>query len=419
MTRGYTVVLDDDPTGTQAASGVTVLLEWDADDLAEVLEHEGSVYLQTNSRAIDEAAAVALAERIRGELAAVRERLGSDPLVVLRGDSTLRGHVFVESDVFAGPEGRILFVPAFPAGGRTTIDGVHRVRIDGVDVPVGETEFAADPVFGYRSSRLVDWAREVGDRDAVTVPLDALRETGGRAVAIALALAEPGSVVAPDAETDDDIRLIHEGLKVARFSGTPVVVRSAATLAAVVAGAASTGLLDRPITASSDGVLVVCGSHTGAASAQLAALQAEWGLDPVEIPTDDAREDPEAAGAAAAARASRILAERGVAIVSSERVRRAEHDGLADGDLVMRALMAATSRLARGVGVIVSKGGITSAEVARNGVGATRARVRGQIAPGISVWDVDADGPRIQVVVPGNVGDDGALVDVMKGIGHE
>jgi uncharacterized protein YgbK (DUF1537 family) len=69
--------------------------------------------------------------------------------------------------------------------------------------------------------------------------------------------------------------------------------------------------------------------------------------------------------------------------------------------------------------VIVSKGGITSAEVARNGFGATRARVRGQIAPGISVWDVDADGPRIQVVVPGNVGDDGALVDVMKGIGHE
>src|SRR5690606_2465668 len=195
MARGYTVVLDDDPTGTQAASGVTVLLEWDADGIAGVLEREGSVYLQSNSRAIDETAAVALAERIRGELAVVRERLGSAPLVVLRGDSTLRGHVFAESDVFSGDEGRILFVPAFPAGGRTTAGDVHRGRIGGADIQAGETEFAADLVFGYRSSHLVDWTREVGDRDAVTVPLDALRETGGRAVAIALALAEPGAVV--------------------------------------------------------------------------------------------------------------------------------------------------------------------------------------------------------------------------------
>jgi len=417
MARGYTVVLDDDPTGTQAASGVTVLLEWDADGIAGVLEREGSVYLQTNSRAIDEPAAIALAERIRGELSVVRERLGSDPLVVLRGDSTLRGHVFAETDVFAGDEGRILFVPAFPAGGRTTISGVHRVRIGGTDVPAGETEFAADPVFGYRSSHLVDWTREVGDRDAATVPLDALRETGGRAVAIALALAEPGAVVAPDAENDDDIRLIHEGLKIARFSGTPVVVRSAATLAALAAGAPSKGLLDRPVAVPGGGVLVVCGSHTGAAGAQLAALERRLGLEPVEIPTDDARADPEAAGAAAAAQASAILAERGVAIVSSERVRRAEHDGLDDGELVMRALMAATGRLARAVGTIVSKGGITSAEVARTGFGVTRARVRGQVAPGISVWDLDADGPRVQVVVPGNVGGDGALIDVLEGIG--
>ena len=419
MVRGYTVVLDDDPTGTQAASGVTVLLDWDADSITEVLDREGSVYLQTNSRAIDERAAVVLAERIRGELAQVKERLGAAPLVVLRGDSTLRGHVFAESDVFAGDEGRILFVPAFPAGGRTTIGGVHRVRIDGVDVPAGETEFAGDPVFGFHSSHLVDWTREKGGRDAVTVPLDALRETGGRAVAIALALAEPGTVVAPDVETDDDIRLIHEGLKIARFSGTSVVVRSAATLAAVAARVASEGLLARPVAVPGDGMLVVCGSHTGAAGAQLAALSEYLGAEPIEIPTDYARTDPEAAGIAAAERAAAEISERGVAIVSSERVRRAEHDTLADGELVMRALMAATTRLSRSVGTIVSKGGITSAEVARTGFGVTRARVRGQIAPGISVWDMDVDGPRVQVVVPGNVGGEDALVDVMKGIAND
>jgi uncharacterized protein YgbK (DUF1537 family) len=62
------------------------------------------------------------------------------------------------------------------------------------------------------------------------------------------------------------------------------------------------------------------------------------------------------------------------------------------------------------VGTVVSKGGITSAEIARTALGATRARVRGQLAAGISVWDYD-DGT-VQVIVPGNVGGRDTLVDV-------
>ncbi len=52
-----TVVLDDDPTGTQSATGVRVLLRWDADRLAAALDEVDAVYLQTNSRAVDEPAA--------------------------------------------------------------------------------------------------------------------------------------------------------------------------------------------------------------------------------------------------------------------------------------------------------------------------------------------------------------------------
>lgn len=414
-----TVVLDDDPTGTQAASGVRVLLQWDADAIASALSDADAVYLQTNSRAIDEPDAIALSERIRAEVAEAAESIGEHPLIVLRGDSTLRGHVFAESDVFAGAEGRIVFVPAFPAGGRTTIGSVHRVRIGGEAVPAGETEFAQDPVFGFRSSNLVDWVREKGDRAAHPVPLAALRSSAGAAVADALAAAGPREVVVPDAETDDDIRLIHAGIRQAIDAGAHVVVRSAATLAAVAAGAMSDGLLSRPIaTPDAAGVLVVCGSHTGASTAQISRLLDELGAETVEIPTDDARRDPEAAGRAAAARAREALAAAGVAVLSSERVRRAEHDTLADGELVMRALMTATHELSREVGVIVSKGGITSAEVAATGFAVTQAYVRGQVAPGISVWDLEVDGlPRVQVVVPGNVGESDALVDVMSALG--
>src|ERR687885_174981 len=152
-----TVVLDDDPTGTQSASGVEVLLVSDAELLTAALQRADSVYVQTNSRAIDEAAAVALVSRVRDDALEAGRRLDESIRFVLRGDSTLRGHVFAESEAFLDEDAVLLFVPAFPAGGRTTVDGVHRVLVDGVPVPAAETEYADDPVFPFRNSRLTDY----------------------------------------------------------------------------------------------------------------------------------------------------------------------------------------------------------------------------------------------------------------------
>jgi len=237
-----TVVLDDDPTGTQSATGVRVLLRWDAERLSAALADVDAVYLQTNSRAVDEAAAVALCHRIREQIGVAAERLGEPVQVVLRGDSTLRGHVFAETDVFVTDE-PILFLPAFPAGGRVTVDGTHYVEVDGRRVSAEQTEYAQDPVFGFGHGDLVGYVREQGNRDAVTVPLAAVRETRGRAVADALLAASAGVVVAPDAETDADVDLVHAGLRDARERGGRVVVRCAAPLAARCAGVASRGLL--------------------------------------------------------------------------------------------------------------------------------------------------------------------------------
>jgi uncharacterized protein YgbK (DUF1537 family) len=409
-----TAVLDDDPTGTQSASGVDVLLSWDTAAIVAALRARPGVYLQTNSRAVAPAEAVALSVRTRSQLAAAAAQLGQPILPVLRGDSTLRGHVFAESDVFAGPTGSVLFVPAFPQGGRTTVDSVHRVVIDGVDTPVGETEFAQDPVFGYRSSNLLQYVRERGDRRGIAVPLAVLRSTGGEAVATALRTAGPGEFVLPDAVTDADIELIHAGLRSALTTRSDIVVRCGATLAAICAGCLSHAYLDRPLAAGRPGVLIVCGSHTSAATAQLEALTERLGRKPVEIATDAALADPAAAGRQAAALLEAELRDHGFATVSTERVRRAAHDSLDHGERVNRALMTAAGAVIGTVGTVVSKGGITSAEVARTALGATRARVRGQLAAGISVWDY-ATGT-VQVVVPGNVGGRDTLVDVISAL---
>lgn len=412
-----TLILDDDPTGTQSASGVDVLLEWDADLIEEALGGADAVYLLTNTRAVSEADAVALLERTRTEAEEAGRRLGERVHVVLRGDSTLRGHVFPETAVFAGPASVIVFVPAFPEGGRTTIDGTHYVRIGDETLPAHETEYAQDPVFPFRSGHLPDYVREQSGRETAHFGLAGLRD-GAAEFRAALREAVPGTVLLPDAETGDDVRIIAQAITAAWADGADVVVRSASPLAAAIAGVESDGLLPSPLVAEPVAALLVCGSHTIGATRQLAPVEAAFG--PAEIvPTSDALQDAVATGRAVAEAARARLTATGFAAISSERERDASHNTLDHGERVMIALTSATAALRRSVEVVVSKGGITSAEVARVGLGARRARVLGQVLPGVSVWSVvtPEDEEKLYVVVPGNVGDPSTLVDVLAALG--
>lgn len=410
-----TIVLDDDPTGTQSASNVTVLLECSVDQLVEVLSKDDAVYVQTNSRAIDEAAAVDLVASIRDMGLAAGEALSERVRFVLRGDSTLRGHVFAESEVFLDDDAVMVFVPAFPAGGRTTRDNVHYVQIGGRSVPAHETEYADDPVFPFGTGVLNDYVREKSQRAPLAVSLLDVRAGG---VATAIRGAAPGTVVVPDAVSDEDVRTIAVGIAQAEASGRTVVVRCAAPLAAALAGVQSEGLLERPLVTRPVRVLLACGSHTAGATSQLARFGDDFGA-PVVIPTDAALTDPEAAGRSAAAEAAVRLVRDRVTSVSTERTRQAEHNTLAHGESVMTALTVAVRELVPHVDVVVAKGGITSAELAHAGVGATRATVLGQVSPGVSIWHLESfEGkPVVYAVVPGNVGGSETLVDVMHALG--
>ncbi|RWZ58511.1 hypothetical protein ELQ92_14525 [Labedella populi] len=414
-----TIVLDDDPTGTQSATGVTVLLESDADLLEAALTESDSVYVQTNSRALPEAEATALVTQIRVDGEEAARRLGSPVRFVLRGDSTLRGHVFAETEVFLeddrADDALMLFVPAFPDGGRTTIDGVHLVRLNGETVPAHETEYADDPVFPFSTAVLVDYVAEKSSRRAVPVALDVVRS--GR-FAEALVAAPAGSVVVPDAENGEDIAAIAHGVDTATQAGVRIVVRSAAPLAAALAGVTSAGLLPVPLVPEPRPTLLVCGSHTAGATAQLAPVVDAWGA-PAIIDTAHALGDPSAAGRRAAESIREQLDARLLGIVTTERVRSREHGTLDHGERVMAALTTAVRSVLPAVDVVVSKGGITSAEVARTGIGASSAVVLGQVLPGVSVWSMTTHDGRevLYVVVPGNVGERDTLERVLEAVG--
>jgi uncharacterized protein YgbK (DUF1537 family) len=405
------LVLDDDPTGSQAAADVAVLLDPGDASLNTFLGGpERAAYVVTNTRSVDEAAARELIGQVRR---ATREH---DVALVLRGDSTLRGHVFAEMDALGGPDSAELFVPAFPEGGRHTVAGVHYLVQEGVRVPVAETEFAQDPVFGFRAGTVEAWVREVGgDRPVRTLDLSSLRSHGPPAVARALLGAAPGTVVIPDAEDVGDVAAIVLGLLQAEQAGRPVVVRGAATLAALRAGAWSDTALDRVDVAAPGRTLVVCGSHTAAATAQLRALERQIG-PPVVLSTSWALDSAmEVAPAAVVNELLDRLASVGVAVVASERDRRTDHSSLHAGARVMSLLTRTVEAVAGHCDLVVAKGGITSADVARWGLGARAARVVGQLAPGVSLWRLGAEGGAglPYVVVPGNVGQPSLLVDLL------
>jgi uncharacterized protein YgbK (DUF1537 family) len=409
-----TIVLDDDPTGTQSATGVSVLFETDVDLLVDALRQAESVYVQTNSRALPEAEAVALVAKIKADGEAATSHLDDEVRFVLRGDSTLRGHVFAESEVFLDDDAVLLFVPAFPEGGRTTRGGIHYVRIGDEELPAHESEYAQDPVFGFSTAVLVDYVEQKSGRLGVPVAHEQVR--AGALVQV-LAGAPAGSVVLPDVIDADDVIGVAHAVNEVTTRGRRVVVRCAAPLAAELAGVPSQGLLPGPLLDRPTRVLLVCGSHTLGASAQLAPIAEAWGT-PAVVGTAAALLDPAVAGSDAANSARLAFDGSPVLVLATERLRSIEHSTLAHGERVMTALTTAVAALLPEVDVVVAKGGITSAEVARTAIGATSAVVLGQVLPGVSVWRLVArDGREVlYVVVPGNVGGPDTLVRVLDAL---
>lgn len=419
------VVLDDDPTGVQTLAGIRVLLSWDAGRIRGALDGRPAVHLITNTRALAPDRVGPLVEE------AARAALEAQPCarVVLRGDSTLRGHLLEEVSALAaivapGVPPVLLLVPALLSAGRVTVRGVHLFERNGRRVPLHETEYAHDGVFAYSSARLLAWAEErtdglFGAADGAELHLAELRSGGAEAVAASLALLagmRRPAVLAPDVETPDDLALVAAGFELAAQAGLPVVVRCAPAFAGVLAG--TTAREPAPLPDGAGGVLVVCGSYVAQSTRQLAALAA---AQPGALIEADARalagEGTHEAERVAAA-ASWLLAESGLAIVATPRERPGGTISLAAGERIAHNLARAVSLIRPRPPVVVAKGGITSAVTLRDGAGAREAEVLGPVAPGVSHWSTRWPGgePLSYLVVPGNVGEDGLLADVVNGM---
>lgn len=431
------VVLDDDPTGTQSVADLPVLTRWTVADFEWAFaQHAPAVYVLTNTRSLDPAAAEKRnREVVRNALAAA----GKAPLgFVSRSDSTLRGHFPLEPEVIADELAQaagvrtdaVVIVPAFPDAGRVTIGGTHYMR-DGAGglTPVAETEFAQDATFGFTRSRLAEYVEEKSGgryaaRDVIVLDLGVIRSGS---VADMLAGATGGRPVVADIVTENDLRALALGLAEAERRGKNILYRVGPPFVRGRIGQE----VRVPLTAEeafagrapgAGGGLVVIGSHVGLTTRQFDVLRAEHpSAGVVELDVEkllagpageiDAVADDVVAGLAGGdvvLHTSRTLVR---ADSPDESLRIARTVSAALVDVVRRTLAQHPPRF------VVAKGGITSSDVASEGLQIRHAIVRGPMLPGIvSLWE-PVGGPATgipYVVFPGNVGDDRSLLDVVR-----
>ncbi len=427
------VVLDDDPTGTQTVHSVPVLTDWSVETLKAQLSNDWpAFYILTNSRSFTLDVAQSINTEIGRNLNAAARQADCPFVVVSRSDSTLRGHFPGEVAALARAlqtdfDGWII-TPFFPEGGRYTIDGVHYVDEGGWLVPAAETEFARDPAFGYRSSNLCQWvAEKTGGRvaadDVSLVAIKDLREGGPARVSDILAPLQRGNICVVDAVSYRDLEVFILGLLNAERQGKKFLYRTAASFVQV-----RSGLTPRPLLGVSDlnlpdagGGLIVVGSYVPRTSEQLETLLTQPNILPIEVRvealiSDNRRMDEIERAALIADQA--LMEGTDVVIHTSRPLVTGKDTGssLHIGQRVSKGLVNILHKISATPRYILSKGGITSSDVATEALRVKQAMVCGQILPGVPVWKLGNESRfpgMVYIVFPGNVGDAGSLADII------
>lgn len=416
------LILDDDPTGTQGIAGVPVVIQPSAVAFRWAAEQGGCVYALTNTRAMAPAAArdtiTAFMEAAKG----VASEFGRDLVIVNRSDSTLRGHFPLEIErllMMTDPPDHYrgcLLIPAFPEAGRVTIDGVHFVRTSGQMVPVAETEFATDATFGFTESRLTDWARSrvPAAWRVAHLPSETI-DRGQDAVVEFLGSQVRFTVVCPSVRDDTDLAVLAAAQRRMQRAAVHYLVQAGPAYPRHLAGVTATGTVVLRVT--SPGLIVV-GSHTELTTGQLAHAQARFNLHTIHINVAILLSKSATEEIDRCVEQARTALQRHSVILATTRLR---HAGSSDtlSLQIANEVALAVAEIARQVallrpGFIISKGGITSRDVAAVSLGWDAAMVDGPLVDQtLPVWSSAGAqvraGPQHLVIFPGNVGEEDLL----------
>ncbi|GFY95420.1 ketose-bisphosphate aldolase class-II family protein [Actinidia rufa] len=417
------VVLDDDPTGTQTVHDIEVLTEWNIESLIEQFRKKPTCFfILTNSRSLSSDKEADAAVSVLGEMDAW------------------------------------IICPFFLQGGRYTIEDVHYVADSEWLVPAGETEFAKDAAFGYRSSNLREWVEEktrgrIQASSVASISIQLLRKGGPNAVCAYLCNLQKGSTCIVNAASDRDMAVFAAGMIQAEIKGRQFLCRTAASFVSARIGIIPKAPIlpkDLGINKGRSGGLIVVGSYVPKTTKQVEELKSQCGrilgsieviqilnfisfcdvgilvnlfttafisVDKLAMKSIEEREE-EISRAAERADVFIRACKDTLIMTSRELITgKTPSESLEINFKVSSALVEIVRRITTRPRYILAKGGITSSDLATKALEAKYAKIVGQALAGVPLWQLSPESrhPGVPYIVfPGNVGDSCALAEVVK-----
>ena len=435
------VVLDDDPTGVQTVHDVSVYTDWEEESIRNGFEEkEAMFFILTNSRSFSVEETTKVHQDIAARVAKVARELGQDFMIISRGDSTLRGHYPLETQLLADGltknEGVVIdgeiICPFFPEGGRYTMDNIHYVKEQDNLVPAGMTEFAKDKTFGYKSSDLTEYVEEKTEgkyhkEDCITISLDELNALDVQGVKVKLMTAKDMAKIIVNAVSYADLKVFCAALVLAMKEGKHYMARTAAAFTKVMGRISDQPLLGREQLEGDtrNGGIVLIGSHVKKTTDQLNCLKELDGqVDFMEFQVNTVFEEnglEKEVEKTVKAAEEKILSGRTVVIYTSRQLLAPENmtpeEKLQISVKISNAVTSIIGKLSVKPKFIIAKGGITSSDVGTKALRVKKARVMGQVKKGIPVWMTGEESkfPGMPYIIfPGNVGEVSTLKEIVE-----
>jgi uncharacterized protein YgbK (DUF1537 family) len=402
-------VIADDLTGAMdtgarlAEAGLTTLLSLGS----ESLPPSDVLVVSTESRHLprDQAAS-------RAMQAVKRVRVISpehSPWVYKKIDSTLRGHPGVELAAImdALEIGKALVAPAFPAQGRTTVDGTQLVD----RVPVAETAFGDEvPTSDVRALFSCDPGKGAGiQRPVQYVTLATVRRGHD---AVSEILRRPGeAVVVADAATDSDLATLAQA---AVGCGVRLLCGSAGLAGALadVLQLSSTVDTHQSVLSPIGPVLAVAGSPHPRTAEQVDVARQHGTI--VVKPDEGFVRDASGGIQATAERITALLADKHDAILTTVGLRMVDTSGQEIADRLARTVWNVLDSVHAG-GLVLTGGDVAMAVC--TALDASAIWIRGEVLPGIP-WGILEGGPFAGVPLVTKAGGFGDADSLVAAIDH-
>lgn len=429
------IVLDDDPTGVQTVHDISVYTNWNIESIREGFSEDNRLFfILTNSRGFTEEQTQKAHIEIAENVNTVAKEFGVEYMIISRGDSTLRGHYPLETQLLKDVseengihiDGEII-CPYFKEGGRFTINDVHYVKYDNELVPAAQTEFAKDETFGYSKSNLCEYVEEktkglFSADTCKSISLEQLKNCEYQEIEATLMATNNFQKIIVNAISDDDVKVFAIALYRAMKKGKHFIIRSAAALVKAIGNVSDKPLLGREelrLSNNSSGGIIVVGSHTKKTTAQLNKLKEMDSIEFIEMDSDLVLKTGalEKEVTNILCRAEKLISDGITVCISTKRIllkvdNDTPEEALLRSVKISDALKDCVGKLNVKPAFIVAKGGITSSDVGIKALQVKKAIVMGQIQPGVPVWKtgIESKFPNIPYVIfPGNVGDEDTL----------